>query len=124
VVAPENVENRVTEHAPGSNAVRTTAFSILDIEENIMKRYIAVAAVLSALVLSACEQKQAAAPPPVVVTVPGPAGPQGATGATGLPAEKGETGATGMTGADGVKGDRGNRGGDTIVVVPAQDQKR
>ena len=92
-----------------------------------MKSYIAVAAVLSALVLSACEQKQATtpqAPPPVIVTVPGPAGPQGAPGATGLPAEKGETGATGMTGAEGAKGDRGKQGGDTRLVVPAPDPTR
>jgi len=87
-----------------------------------MKRYIAVAAVLSALVLSACEQKPTVAPqPPVIVNVPGPAGPQGATGA---PAEKGETGATGMTGAEGARGDRGKQGGDTIVVVPAPAPQR
>lgn len=81
-----------------------------------MRYLLAVAAILSAMALGACERKPAAAPP-VVVTVPGPAGPQGATGATGLPAEKGATGATGMTGAEGAKGESG---GGTIVVVPAE----
>jgi ABC-type transporter Mla MlaB component len=73
----------------------------------MMKYLIAVAAVLSAMALSACEQKPAAAPP-VVVTVPGPPGPQGAPG---MPAEKGATGAEGA---------KGERGGGTIVVVPAE----
>ena len=90
-----------------------------------MKRYIVVAAALSALALSACEQKPAVAPqPPVIVTVPGPAGPAGPQGATGTPAEKGETGATGMTGAEGSKGERGKQGGDTIVVVPPPAPQR
>ena len=84
-----------------------------------MRYLIVVAAVLSAMALSACERTPAAAPlPPVVVTVPGPAGPQGAPG---TPAEKGATGATGTTGAEGAKGEPG---GGTIVVVPEPAPQR
>jgi hypothetical protein len=85
-----------------------------------MRYLLAVAAVLSALAMSACDRQPAAAPAPapVVITVPGPAGPQGAPGA---PAEKGATGATGMTGAEGAKGEQG---GGTIVVIPAPEPQR
>ena len=86
-----------------------------------MRYLLAVAAVVSALALSACERQPAAAPAaaPVIVTVPGPAGPPGAQGA---PAERGATGATGMTGAEGAKGEQGGSG--TIVVVPAPEPQR
>ena len=80
-----------------------------------MRYLIVVAAtVMSALALSACDRPTVVAPspPPVVVTVPGPAGPQGPQGA---PAEKGATGAT---------GEQGKTGGDTIVVVPAPAPQR
>ncbi|MBC8019178.1 MAG: hypothetical protein H7X83_11765 [Verrucomicrobia bacterium] len=82
-------------------------------------RYLLVAALLSALALSACNRPAAVAPapPPAVVIVPGPAGPQGAPG---MPAEKGATGATGATGAEGAKGEQGG----SIVVVPAPDPQR
>ncbi|MDO9069732.1 MAG: hypothetical protein Q7W05_14925 [Deltaproteobacteria bacterium] len=72
------------------------------------------ATALFALALSACD-RPVVAPPPVVITVPGPAGPPGPPGAPGLPAEKGATGPTGPTGAT---GEQGKQGGDTIVVVP------
>jgi hypothetical protein len=87
-----------------------------------MRYLIVVAAVLSAMALSACERPAAVAPsPPVVVTVPGPAGPQGAPGA---PAEKGATGATGATGMTGAEGAKGEQGGGTIVVVPEPAPQR
>ena len=87
-----------------------------------MRYLLAVAAVVSALALSACERQPATAPaPPVIVTVPGPAGPQGAQGA---PAEKGATGATGATGMTGAEGAKGEQGGGTIVVVPAPEPQR
>jgi len=68
-------------------------------------RYLIVAAALSALGLSACDRQPvvAPAPPPVVVTVPGPAGPQGAPGAAGS---------------------KGEQGGGTIVVVPETAPQR
>ena len=84
-----------------------------------MRYLTVVAAVLSAMALSACERHAAVTPAaPVVVTVPGPAGPQGAPG---MPAEKGATGETGMTGAEGAKGEQG---GGTIVVVPEPTPQR
>lgn len=67
---------------------------------------------LFALALSACD-RPVVAPPPVVITVPGPAGPPGPPGAPGLPAERGATGPAGAT------GEQGKQGVDTIVVVPA-----
>src|SRR5205814_3162881 len=104
-------------------------------EGNPMKYPMIVAALSSALLLSACERPSttvvtpAAAPTPVLVAVPGPAGPQGATGEA---APKGETGATGSTGATGATGSTGSTGstgaagepgktgktGDTVVIVP------
>ncbi|MBK5273755.1 MAG: hypothetical protein JJE30_01710 [Desulfuromonadales bacterium] len=79
---------------------------------------VAVAAILSALALSACDKPTVVTPaPPVAVPVPGPAGPagpQGATGATG-------TGATGMTGAPGAKGETGDN---IIIVDPNSVPKR
>lgn len=105
-----------------------------------MRYSVVVAAVLSALALSACERPTVilpSAPATVVnVPVPGPAGPQGATGApaekgatgdtgaTGSTGSTGSTGRTGMTGAEGAKGDKGTTGGDTIVVVPAPAPQR
>jgi hypothetical protein len=72
---------------------------------------VAVAAILSALALSACDKPTVVTPAPsVAVPVPGPAGPAGPQGATG-------TGATGMPGAPGAKGETG----DNIIVV---DPKR
>jgi hypothetical protein len=102
----------------------------------IIMRYsivVAVATALSALALSACEQRAPVVVPVapaavVAVPVPGPAGPQGAagapaekgdTGATGATGSPGSTGSTGMTGAEGAKGEKGKTGSDTIVVVPA-----
>ena len=96
-----------------------------------MKYPMIVAALSSALLLSACERPSttvvtpAAAPTPVLVAVPGPAGPQGATGEA---APKGETGATGSTGATGATGSTGAAGepgktgktGDTVVIVPSR----
>jgi hypothetical protein len=73
---------------------------------------VAVAAILSALALSACDKPTVVTPAPsVAVPVPGPAGPQGATG----------TGATGMTGATGAKGETGDN---IIVVDPNSAPKR
>lgn len=94
----------------------------------------AALAVLSALVLSACERPTVVVPaaPPTVVNVPVP-GPAGPTGATGAPAEKGDTGATGATGAtgstgstgsEGAKGEPGKTGTDTVVIVPAPAPRR
>jgi hypothetical protein len=98
----------------------------------------AALAVLSALVLSACERPTVvvpAAPPATVVNVPVP-GPAGPAGATGAPAEKGDTGATGATGAtgstgstgttgsEGAKGEPGKTGTDTVVIVPAPAPRR
>lgn len=60
------------------------------------------AAALIPLTFAACNKTDA--PPPVVVTVPGPAGPTGATGSTGT---EGATGATGKTGDS-----------TTVIVVP------
>jgi hypothetical protein len=72
---------------------------------------VAVAAILSAMALSACDKPTVVTPAPsVAVPVPGPAGPAGPQGATG-------TGATGMPGAPGAKGETG----DNIIVV---DPKR
>ncbi|MDD5287021.1 MAG: hypothetical protein PHD54_14305 [Desulfuromonadaceae bacterium] len=74
-------------------------------------------AALSALALSACDRQPvvAPAPPPVIVTVPGPPGPPGPQGA---PAEKGATGATGEQGKE------GKPGTETILVVPAPAPQR
>ena len=84
-----------------------------------MKYSLFVVAALSALALSACNNRPAEvaapAPAPVIVTVPGPAGP---TGATGMP------GTMGHDGARGEQGKQGQEGVDTIVVVPAPDPHR
>lgn len=91
-----------------------------------MRYTIAFAAVLSSLVLSACDRPTVVAPAPstpVVVTVPGPAGPAGPQGTSGAPAEKGATGATGATGMTGAEGAKGEQGGGTIVVVPPPAQR-
>jgi hypothetical protein len=64
------------------------------------------ATALIPLAFAACNKTEAP-PPPVVVTVPGPAGPTGATGATGSTGTDGAAGATGQTGGD-----------TTLIVVP------
>jgi len=100
-------------------------FQVVRLKGEYYMRYtIAVAALLSAMALSACERQSAVAPPPpppVVINVPGPAGPAGPQGAAGAPAEKGATGATGMTGA---QGEKGGPGDGTIVVVPVPNSQR
>jgi Collagen triple helix repeat (20 copies) len=100
-----------------------------------MKYSVAVAVVLSVLVLGACERPSNVSAPAavVLVPVPGPAGPQGeegkpgTTGPSGMMGSTGMTGAPGMTGSPGMmgtegeKGEQGKTGGDTtVVVVPAK----
>jgi hypothetical protein len=70
------------------------------------------AAALIPLAFVACNKTEAP-PPPVVVTVPGPAGPTGATGSTGTTGATGSPGTEGATGATGRTGD-----GTTVIVVP------
>jgi hypothetical protein len=89
------------------------------------------AALLAILSLAACERPTVVNPPPVTVTVPGPAGPQGATGNTGNTGNTGSTGSTGNAGSTGDTGSQGNTGdtgakgdtgrtgnGTTVIVVP------
>ena len=97
-----------------------------------MKYSVAVAVVLSVLVLGACERPSNVSAPAavVMVPVPGPAGPQGQegkvgmSGPSGMTGSQGMTGSTGMMGTEGVKGatgEQGKTGGDTtVVVVPAK----
>jgi len=102
-----------------------------------MNYSVAVAVGLSVLVLGACERPSPvstpAAPPVVMVPVPGPAGPQGEegkvgtmgpsgmTGSTGMTGTPGMTGTQGMMGTEGERGEQGKTGGDTtVVVVPAK----
>lgn len=102
-----------------------------------MKYSILITAVVSALVLSACDRPTTVVTPPAVVNVPVP-GPAGATGATGSTGSTGATGYTGSTGATGSTGDTGAQGstgytgstgatgatgdtgksGSTVVIVP------
>src|SRR3954468_1166383 len=65
-----------------------------------------------AVTLAGCTREVvvAPAPPPAVVTVPGPAGPAGATGVAGAPGLTGSTGSTGFTGSTGSTGSTGNTG--------------
>lgn len=96
-----------------------------------MKYPMLVAAVTTALVLSACEKPTTIVTPPAVVTVPvpvpGPAGPTGATGSTGASGSAGDAGAagsTGPTGDTGAQGQRGRTGGDTVIIVPPAPPER
>jgi len=71
-----------------------------------MKHLIIIAALFSALALTACEEKTNV----VNVPVPGPAGPTGATG---------KTGDEGAQGAEGNKGEAGSSSETTVIVAPA-----
>lgn len=92
-----------------------------------MNYSVAVAVMLSVLVLGACNRPSLVSepvPPTVVmVPVPGPAGPQGDAGRVGMTGPSGMSGPTGMTGTPGMmgvegeKGEQGKTGGDTTVVV-------
>lgn len=80
-----------------------------------MKHVLVLLALLSTLGLAACDRQPVVSnPPPVVVTVPGPAGPAGETGATGATGQQGYTGNTGSTGNT---GEAGKTGGVTNVIV-------
>ena len=97
-----------------------------------MKYSIVFSAVLSTLVLSACDRPTTVTPATVIaVPAQGPAGPAGATGSTGSTGSAGDTGAPGYTGATGSTGDTGatgstgNKGdtgksgsGTTVIVAP------
>jgi len=86
-----------------------------------MKSTLLLLALMSTLGLAACDRQPVVVnPPPVTVTVPGPAGPAGetgATGATGSAGSQGEQGYTGNTGNTGSQGDVGKTGGTTNVIV-------
>lgn len=85
-----------------------------------MKYSIIFAAVLAALMVTACDKPAVVTPTVVTVPVPGPAGPTGATGSSGMTGQTGASGATGSTGdtgATGSTGEPGKTGGDTTVVV-------
>jgi len=86
-----------------------------------MKYSIALAALVMALGLAACDRPQTVVVP---AAVPGPAGPPGATGdtgsrgATGQTGNSGDTGAAGATGDTGATGRTGDKGKTTVIVVP------
>lgn len=75
-------------------------------------------ALVTSLVLVACEKPTVVNVPADTVVVPaqpgpaGPAGPSGSTGATG------DTGSTGNTGATGATGDNG----DTTIIIPSPSE--
>ena len=80
-----------------------------------MNRSLLIAALLTAVSLTACIQPAA---DPVVITTPGPTvavpGPAGPQGATGYQGQTGDTGQTGETGKTGRTGD----GATEVIVVP------
>lgn len=82
-----------------------------------MKKFLPLAAILSALLVSACDNRPVVVTPPAEpVAIPGPAGPPGATGSQGM---TGNQGNDGMQGVDGNKGKDGKPGdGTTVIVVP------
>ena len=75
-------------------------------------------ALVTSLVLVACEKPTVVNVPAdtvVVPTQPGPAGPAGPSGSTGA---TGDTGSTGNTGATGATGDTG----DTTIIIPSPSE--
>jgi hypothetical protein len=96
-----------------------------------MKHVLVVLVMSSTIGLAACDRQPVVSnPPPVVVTVPGPAGPAGETGATGATGQQGYTGNQGNTGSQGEQGYTGNTGSpgeagktggvtNVIVIPPA-----
>lgn len=75
-------------------------------------------ALVTSLVLVACEKPTVVNVPAdtvVVPTQPGPAGPAGPSGSTGA---TGDTGSTGNTGATGATGDNG----DTTIIIPSPSE--
>ena len=75
-------------------------------------------ALVTSLVLVACEKPTVVNVPAdtvVVPTQPGPAGPAGPSGSTGA---TGNTGSTGNTGATGATGDTG----DTTIIIPSPSE--
>ncbi|MDO8302890.1 MAG: hypothetical protein Q7T18_06600, partial [Sedimentisphaerales bacterium] len=81
-----------------------------------MKNFLPYVALLSTLVLGACDNRPIVVTPPAEpVAVPGPAGPQGATGAQGASGNQGNVGMQGndgIQGNDGLQGNKGNQGND------------
>ena len=84
-----------------------------------MKRLIITAALISALALTACEEKTNV----VNVPVPGPAGATGKTGSDGAQGNQGNQGETGAQGAEGTKGKTGAAGDTTVIVTPPATSK-
>ena len=80
-----------------------------------MNHPLLLAALLSALSLSACDRPTVVTVP-VPVAVPGPAGPAGPTGATGYQGNPGNQGNDGNTGATGQTGKPGDS--TTVIVMP------
>jgi hypothetical protein len=94
-----------------------------------MKKLLPLFAILSTLLLGACDNRPIVVTPPAeTVAVPGPAGPQGATGMQGTDGMQGNKGNQGNQGNDGVQGVDGTKGkegqpgqpgeGTTVIVVP------
>ena len=78
-------------------------------------------ALVTSLVLVACEKPTVVNVPAdtvVVPTQPGPAGPAGPSGSTGATGDTGSTGSTGNTGATGATGDTG----DTTIIIPSPSE--
>ncbi|MEC4747030.1 hypothetical protein [Methylomicrobium sp. Wu6] len=82
-----------------------------------MNHSIIITALIAALSLTACDNREPSKTvvnvPPAPAGAPGPAGPAGATGDVG---NQGDTGAKGTTGAQGETGKSGE--GTTVIVAP------
>jgi hypothetical protein len=88
-----------------------------------MNRSIIAISLAASFGLAACDRPTVVNPPPVVVTVPGPAGPAGpqgevgSTGSAGTQGNQGNDGARGNTGSTGSTGSTGKAGDGTTVIV-------
>lgn len=90
-----------------------------------MNRSILFLALLSAVILTACDKPPVVNVPADIVVVPGPAGApgkngeQGTHGNSGIKGDTGNAGTPGDVGAPGIKGDTGST--NTIIVTPPAD---
>lgn len=85
-----------------------------------MNHSIIITALIAALSLTACDNREPSKTvvnvPPAPAGAPGPAGPAGATGDVGAQGSQGDTGAKGTTGTQGETGKSGE--GTTVIVAP------